>query len=98
MAVLPSAFVLHLANLAQIQAALQRAHAKDEQNAVEMVDLVLKGARKQFFAVHLEPLAVFILGADADLGRARHLLANIGKTQAALLLVLLALAEDDLRD
>src|SRR3569833_646493 len=50
---LPGAFALHLADLAQHQVALQRAHAEDEQHSVEVVALVLKRARARFFAVQL---------------------------------------------
>src|ERR1039458_427400 len=92
---LPLARALHFADLAQAQVALESAHAEDEQHAVEVVDLMLQAARKQLFSVLLEPLAVLVLGANAYLGVARNLLANLGKTEAAFLLVLLAVAEDD---
>ncbi len=65
--------------------------------AVKVVDLMLEGARQKLFAIHLEPFAVFVLRADANLGGAHHLLANVGKAQAAFLFVLLALAHNDLR-
>src|SRR5580698_3889893 len=74
---LPLAFALQLANLAQVQVALERAHAKDEQDSVQVIDLMLHGAREQFFAVHLVPFAVLVLRADAHPGRAHHLLANV---------------------
>src|SRR5215469_15381138 len=41
---LPSAFALHLADFAQYQIALERAHAEDEEHPVEMVNLMLKCA------------------------------------------------------
>ena len=53
--------LLHFADLAQEQVALERAYAKDEEDAVEMIDLVLEGARQQLFAIDLKPLAVHIL-------------------------------------
>src|ERR1035438_1529036 len=93
---LPLARALHLANLAQIEVALQCAHAKDEQHAVEVVNLMLDAAREQLFAIHLEPLALLVLGADADLGGAYDLLADVGEAEAAFLLIELALSEDDL--
>src|SRR5579863_3535481 len=93
---LPRAFALHLANLAQRQIPFQGAHAKDKQHPIEMVDLVLKCPREQLFAVHLEPLALFILRSNAYLGRTRNLLANLRKTQAAFFLVLFPFAKDDL--
>ena len=88
---LPLARALHLADLAQIEVALEGAHAEDEQHAVDVVDLMLHGARQQVFAVHFEPLAVLVLGANADLGGADDLLADIGEAEAALFLVELAL-------
>src|SRR5208337_1365756 len=97
MTVLPDAFALHLANLAQIETALERAHAEDEQHAVKMVDFMLEAARQKLVAIHLEPLAVFVLRANANLCGAHHLLANVGKAQAALLFVLPALAHNNLR-
>src|SRR6185312_4005760 len=93
----PCAFVLHLADLAQIQAAFQRAHAEDEQNSVQVIDLVLKGARQQFLAIHLEPLALLVLRAHLHPGRALHLLTNIGKAQTALFFVLFAFFVRDRR-
>src|SRR6266568_4430965 len=94
---LPLAVALHLANLAQSQVAFERAHSKDEKHAVEMIDLMLECARKQLLAIHLEPFPLQILGADADLGGPHNLFANLGKAEAALLLVLPAIAEDDFR-
>src|ERR1035437_9343491 len=93
---LPLAFALHLANLAQVQVALEGAHAEDEQHSVHVVDLMLEAAREHVFAVHLEPFALLILGADAHLGVARHLLVNFGKTETAFLSVGVAVAGDDL--
>src|SRR5580704_5784907 len=95
MAVLPGAFALHLANLAEVETALQRAHAEDEQHAVKMVDLMLEGARQQLKAIHLEPFTIFVLSANANLRGAHHLLADIRKAQAALLFVLPALAHNN---
>src|SRR5580658_2342845 len=94
---LPFAFALRLANLAQGEVAFQRAHAKDEQHAVNVVDLMLHAAREQLFAVLLEPFAVLVLGANPHLGGAHDLLANVGEAEAALFLVELALAVNDLR-
>jgi hypothetical protein len=61
-----------------------------------VIDLMLKAAREQIFAVHLKPLAMQVLGADAHLGRAYYLFHDVGKTEAPLRLVDLALAGDDL--
>ena len=57
---------------------------------------MLDAAREQLFAIHLEPLALLVLGADADLGGAYDLLADVGEAEAAFLLIELALSEDDL--
>ena len=93
---LPFAVALHLADLTQVEVALEGAHAEDEQHAVHVVDLMLKAAREQVFAVPFEPLAELVLGANADLGGADDLFADVGEAEAALLLVDLAVAEDDL--
>ncbi len=58
---------------------------------------MLHAARKQFLGIALEPLAVFVLGADAYLGRALHLLANIREAEATFFFIELAVSEDDLR-
>src|SRR5215469_15327399 len=94
---LPPTFALHLADFAEDHVALQPAHAEDEQRSVQVVDLMLEGARQQFLAVHFEPFAVFVLRADLHLGAADDLLPDFGETQAAFLLVLSALLEGDLR-
>src|SRR6516162_5754831 len=70
---LPCAFALHLANPAQHHVALKRAHTEDKQHAIEVIDLMLKGSREQFFSVHLEPLPFEILRANAHLRGAHHL-------------------------
>src|SRR5579862_4057981 len=85
---LPRTLALHFADLAQRHIPLQAAHAKDEQHSVQVVNLVLKGARQQFLAVHLKPLAVLVLGADGHLGGAHHFLADLGETEAAFFFVL----------
>ena len=48
------------------EVSLQAADAVDKEHTVEVVDLVLEGAGEQFFAFHLEPLAVLILGPHLD--------------------------------
>src|ERR1700733_5762407 len=63
---LPRAFALQLADFAQIQVALQSAHAEDEQHPVEMIELMLKRAGQQLFPVHLEPLALLVLCTNAN--------------------------------
>src|ERR1700680_2626249 len=78
---LPRAFALHFANLAQVQVALQRAHAGNEQYAVEVIDFMLKGAPQQLFSVHLEPLAILILCANRDFEGALDLLTDVRKTE-----------------
>src|ERR1019366_392327 len=93
---LPCAFALHLANPAQGQVALQGAHAEDEQHAVEVVDLMLETAGEQFRTVHLEPLSMRVLGANAHLGGANYLLVNLREAEAAFLLILLAFAQNNL--
>src|SRR5215472_5617880 len=52
---LPLAGLLHLANLAQDEVALEGAHAAEEEYAVQVVDLVLEGTRQQLGAFKFEP-------------------------------------------
>jgi len=56
---------------------------------------VLHAARKQFFAVHLKPLAVHVLGTYPDFGGADYLLANVRKLRQPSSSYIL-LPEDDL--
>jgi hypothetical protein len=93
---LPLAVFLHFANLAQKQIALQRAYAKDEEDSIEMIDLMLKGSRQQFVSIHFKPLSLNILSADAHLFGSRHPFTNLRQAQAALLLILLALFVNNL--
>ena len=89
---------MQLLDLADDEIALQAAQAVDEENAVEMIDLVLHGAGQQLFAFDLNGISVYVLRANLDPCGAADLLANLGQAQAAFFLDLLALALDDLRD
>ena len=60
-----------------------------------MVQLMLHGAGQQLFAAGLEPLALDVLGAQADLHRALDVLAESGNRQAAFLAHLAAVLFDD---
>ena len=62
-----------------------------------MIDLVLKGAREQIVRLALDPFSFDILSANLYFRRARDLLADVGKTEAAFFFVLLAFAKDDFR-
>src|SRR5271170_1783509 len=93
---LPLASLLHLANPAQDQVALECAHAAEKKNTVEVVDLVLEGASEQLGTVQLGPFAFEVLCAHSYLRGTRNLLADLRKTQAALFFVLLPFAENDL--
>jgi len=56
---------------------------------------MLEAAREQLFAVHLEPFAMQVLGANAHLGRARYFSMMSGKL-STFRLVYFALAGDNL--
>src|ERR1035441_3802965 len=94
--VLPLAGLLHLADLAQDEFALEAADTVDEEHAVEVVDLVQYGAGEKLFAFDFEPLAVLVLGFDFDPCGALHLLANLGQAEATFFFHLLAAGLDDL--
>ena len=68
-----------------------------EQMAVQMLDLVAETAGGQTLVLHLKPVAVAILSADADDLRPRDLAVFPGNTEAALQAGLLTLSTDDLR-
>src|SRR5579872_4020635 len=93
----PLAGLLQLADLAQNQVALQRAQAPQEEDAVEVVDLVLESARQKLRSFRLEPFTLKVLRPDLHLRRARYFLANIRQAQAALFRNLPAFLLDDLR-
>src|SRR5271166_2972795 len=94
---LPLAGLLQLANLAQDQVALQGAHALEKQDAIQVIDFMLEGARQKLFPLEFKPFAACILSADLHLRRARNLFANVRETQAALFFILLAFAKNNLR-
>src|SRR5271168_227389 len=54
---LPLASLLQLADAALDQIALQGTDPEDEQDAIQVIDLVLKGPGQQLFAVVLAPFA-----------------------------------------
>src|SRR5579862_4051345 len=93
---LPLAGLLYLANPAQDEIALEGAHATEEEDAVEVIDLVLESACEEFDALYLEPVTVDVLRANDYLCGAGYLLANLREAEAALFFILLAFAEDDL--
>ncbi len=77
--------------------ALQRAQVRQEEDAVQVVDFVLHGARHQIFAAHFENLAFDVMGPHCDSLVTPDIFAKSGDTKAALLAGLLAFPEDDLR-
>src|SRR5438477_12525053 len=64
------AAALGLRELAQDHAALQRGDVIDEQNAVEMVDLVLQAGREQPPRLDLADFVLMVEIAQSDRGRA----------------------------
>ena len=84
-----------LADLALQKIALERADVGDVEPAVQVIGLVLEGARQQILAGLFKRLALGILRADGDAFGAPHLLAETGNAQAALFAHLLAFDLDD---
>ena len=72
-----------------------RAHLVDEQDAVEVVDLVLPGPRFQVADDLLDQLALEVVGLHLDRLGPADLLVQAGKAQAAFLVLDGALALDD---
>src|SRR5690242_8427587 len=92
----PISGALQLFDLALHEIPLERADVRDVKTAVEVVGLVLKRARQQVLAGHLEFFALRVLCANCDALGAPHLLAESRDTQAAFFADLLALGLDDL--
>ena len=67
----------------------------DEEDAVEVVDLVLQGSCEKFVAFDFEGFAGGVLGANFDRGGAENFFADIGQAEAALFFDLLAVGFDD---
>src|SRR5206468_11894172 len=63
---------------------LERPHPVDEQDAVEMIGLVLNDALTELARLDLDALAVAVVRAHLDLARPRHEAADLGNAQAAL--------------
>src|SRR3546814_4976571 len=86
-----------LRELLQHQLALQPRQMVDEEDALQMVVLVLDARRHQPGHAFLMMLAVGILPVDGNLGGARHLGILFGDRQAALLIdaMFLALVRED---
>src|SRR5918996_3266734 len=61
---------LNLAALGDADQLVQRLEVVDVEDAVQVVDLVLQGAREEFLALHPEFLAVTVPGFHGDLGGA----------------------------
>ena len=69
----------------------------DEQNAVQVIDLMLDGAGQQVLTGDLELFAFYFLSAHRDLFRAAHWLAETGNAEAAFFSGLLAFLRRSLR-
>src|SRR5436309_4958054 len=92
----PHAGFRQLLNLLQDAFLLEAAQMIDEQVAVEMVGLVAERARHQALSPHLARLAVAVEEADLDPLGPHDVLGEVGDGEAALFLVELAGALDDL--
>ena len=89
---LPLAVLDELLDPADDEVFLEAAETVDKEDAVEVVDLVLKGAGEEFFAFDFEPFAFNVLCADFHLCGTLDLFADLGQREAALFFVLLAFA------
>src|SRR3546814_19186073 len=76
---------LQLGELAQNYVALQGGEMVDEQNAVEMIDLVLEAGREQPLGLDLLSPVVLVAIPDAGARRAFHFRIVIGQRKAAFL-------------
>ena len=70
--------------LLQIRQRLERAHAIEEQHAVQMIGLVLDDARGKIVRRDVDLAAGAIHRVDPDRARARHAAADVRDAQAAL--------------
>src|SRR6185312_89822 len=61
----------------------ERAHAIEEQDAVEMIRLVLGDPRRKIPERHVDPAPLAVQAAQPDFLRARHAAADVGNAQAA---------------
>jgi hypothetical protein len=96
---LPFSGFHQLADLALHQVAFQRADVADVELAVQVFDLMHKGASKQFFsffASSLVPLSVHVLGTNSHFARPSHRLAKFGDAEAAFRLRVFALGVENL--
>src|ERR1019366_5086637 len=84
MGALPFALLDQLADLAFHNVSLQSADVADIELAVEMVGFVHQRARQQFFSAYLDGFTFHILRARGNRAWPRHLLAEFGQTQTAL--------------
>ena len=69
--------------LFEIGQRLEAAHAIEEQDAVQMIGLVLDDARGEILELELEALAGAIEGRHLDVLRARHPAAHFRNAEAA---------------
>src|SRR5215831_14121029 len=96
-AALPFASLHHLPDLALDHVAFERADMADVELSVEMIGLMQQGASQQFFAGHLEGLALEVLRARGDFACPSDLFAKLRDAQAALVRGEAAFDMNDLR-
>ena len=88
---LPLAGLPQFADPAFDQVSLEHAEMLKEENPVEMVDLVAKGAGEQSFAAHFIHFALYILRAHGHIRRAQHIPSESGQREAAFFFALVSL-------
>src|SRR5580704_14436289 len=84
-------------DLAADQVALEGTDVADVEPAVQMVDLVIEGARQQILAVHFERFAFYVLSPYRHFFRTPHLFPKTRKAEAAFFTGLRSLFVNDLR-
>src|SRR5262249_869577 len=92
---LPLALFLHLLDLAFDEIALEHAEMLKVEDAVEVIDLVVKGTREIVFGFHFEPFTSRILGFYRDELRADDVAAKAWDGEAALFFTLFPLGVND---
>src|SRR5580698_4864898 len=102
--VLPLAGFFQLANFTLDEVALEHTQVRDEQDAVQVIDLVAESTGEQAFAAAFELGARRVLRADGDVLRTFDVAAKTGERKAAFFFALLAfginnfgIGEDHLR-
>ena len=86
---LPLAGFLHFADFAFDHVALQHAQMRDEQHAIQMIDLVAERPRQQPFALALERISLRVLRTHRHVLRTFHVTAKSWNRKTSFFFALL---------